>query len=274
MQPVRKPCWSKLQREQKMTPLTDKRIVVTRAADQATEMVDELRRRGAQPLLMPCIATVALASTALDDALATLARYDWIVFTSTNAVRFLFAHPAALALTAELQNRQEARSPRVAVIGTATAAAFAEQGLAWDVMPDQFTGVDLGAALGDLRGCRVLLPRSRRGREETFTALTQQGAVVDDVALYDTVLLAPTVAMQAEVRCGVDAVTFTSPSTVEGFFSGVAPEAVAGVTMAAIGPTTAAALEDHGLPVHVQPDEFTVAALLDALEDYFAAHAQ
>lgn len=256
-----------------MTPLTHKRIVVTRAVDQAAEMMDELRRRGAQPLLMPCIATVALESPALDDALANPSRYAWIVLTSTNAVRFLFAHPAAPALTAQLQNQQEARSPRLAVIGTATGVALAEQGLTWDAMPARFTGVDLGAALGDLHGCRVLLPRSRRGREETVAALTQQGAAVDDVALYDTVSLAPTAPMQEELRCGVDAVTFTSPSTVQGFFSGVTPEAVGAAAVAAIGPTTTAALQAHGLPVHVQPAEFTVAALVNALEQYFATHA-
>ena len=251
-------------------PLAGKRVVVTRAADQAQSMVDDLRERGAEPLLMPGIATMPLESTELTAALADIARYDWIVLTSTNAVRFLFDRLSSARLDPATDTTSR---PRLAVVGTATAAALRDVGFEPDAMPTEFVGTALAAAMGDLSGAWVLLPRSRRGREETSAALTAAGARVDDIALYDSVPTPPTDAMRAELRAGVDAVTFTSPSTVEGFLTDATRPYLTGVAIAAIGPTTAQALIDQGIGVDVQPETYTTAALVEALAHYFREEA-
>lgn len=237
-------------------------MVVTRAADQAEGMVEDLAERGALPLLVPCIATVAVESQALLDAVTHIARYDWIVLTSTNAVRFLFDRLPVAKLSPHT---------RIAVVGAATAEAVRAAGARVDAMPAEFTGMAMAAAMGDLARKRVLLPRSRRGRRATVQALRDQGAHVDDVATYDTVPVPPTQAMLTEINAGVDAVTFTSPSTVDGFFSGDEPVNLDGAVIVAIGPTTAQALEERGLAVQVQPEAYTTRALVDALEGHFGA---
>ena len=252
-------------------PLAGKRVVVTRAADQAQSMVDDLGERGAEALLMPGIATAPLESTELAAALADIARYDWIVLTSTNAVRFLFDRlsPARLDPATATTSR-----PRLAVVGTATAAALRDVGFEPDAMPTEFVGTALVAAMGDLSGAWLLLPRSRRGREETAAALTAAGARVDDIALYDTVPTPPTDAMLAELRAGVDAVTFTSPSTVEGFLTDATRPCLTGAVIAAIGPVTTQALTEQGITVDVQPETYTTAALVEALAHYFREEAR
>lgn len=237
-------------------------MVVTRAADQAEGMVEDLTERGALPLLVPCIATVAVESQDLLDAVMHIARYDWIVLTSTNAVRFLFDRLPVAKLSPHT---------RIAVVGAATAVAVEAAGAQVHAMPAEFTGTAMAAAMGDLARKRVFLPRSRRGRQATVQALRDQGAHVDDVATYDTVSIPPTPAMLAEIQAGVHAVTFTSPSTVDGFFAGDEPANLDDVVIAAIGPTTAQALAERGLVVHVQPEEYTTRALVDALEAYFAS---
>ena len=244
--------------------LNDVRIVVTRRPDQAAEFCAALEALGAKPIAVPAIRCIPLSSAEIDAACHQLATYDWVLLTSPNAVRVFLAEllPDRLA--------DGSTVPRLAAIGPKTAESIEELGYPVAVQPAHATGVDLAQALGDLDGKRVLLPRSRRGRPEIIAALTQQGARATDLAIYDTVDAVPTPSMIQALACGVDVVTFTSPSTVQSFARHVDPTLWTRATIACIGPTTAAAAQELGLSVGIVPDEYTVAGLVNAIRAHFS----
>ncbi|MEJ2748993.1 MAG: uroporphyrinogen-III synthase, partial [Anaerolineae bacterium] len=159
-------------------PLTGKRIVITRSAEQAASFSDKLARLGAEPIVFPVIQFVALSTEPLDKALTQFEQYDWLVFTSVNAVEFFFRRVDELDLTLNM--------PQVATVGSATAVALQARHIPLNFTPNQFTGEALAAGLGDLTGQKVLLPRAKIGRPQIVDLLRQQGAEVDDIALYDT----------------------------------------------------------------------------------------
>jgi len=244
--------------------LAGRTVVVTRPREQAAGFVTSLERQGARVIVFPTIATRAADPADVDRAIAVLGTYAWLVLTSANAVRFFFTRLGTATLPGTL---------RVAAVGTATADALAERGVRVDAIPDEFVGVRVPAALGDLNGRRVLLPRADIGRAETVQALEDAGATVDAVTLYHTVPAALDPAAVAALAGGVDAITFTSASTFTNLCTLLGDRAatlLAGVTIASIGPVTSAAIRAAGFPVHVEPDEHTTAALARALETYFA----
>jgi len=252
--------------------LTGRRIVVTRAREQAAELVDALTRLGAQVIAAPTIRIEPLTDLgALRAALTDLSRYDWIVFTSQNTVQVVCRSLAEWGLAA----RDLARVA-VAAIGPATAAALARCGVTPEVVPARYVAeavVEALATRGDLRGKRVLLPRAREARDALPEGLRAHGAVVDVIPVYDTVREpGDGGALAAELRAGrIDAVTFMSSSTVQSFVDLVGREAAACGTfvVAVIGPVTAATARELGLSVAVEAEEYTVPGLVDALARYF-----
>ncbi len=279
--------------------LQGKRIVLTRAAHQLDEMEELLRRRGAVPLAYPCIAIAAPEDlAALDAALADLlaGAFDWLVLTSQNAVIVLadrlkqpaLCGPAALAHgmpcpTIGGERGQDAGWNEgrfaVAAIGAATAEAAGRLlGLSVQLMPDEFVAEALAEALaGRLRaGGRVLICQADIGRPVLAAALRARGIAVTSVVAYRTVIGSGGVNLPRLLADRqVDAITFTSPSTVHNLFTRLAAEGgdaghLAGVCVACLGPVTADAARSHGLPVHVLPNTHTIPALVEALEAYFA----
>lgn len=251
-------------------PLQGRRVIVTRSREQAQSMAERLAALGAIPIVVPAIQFEPLSAPRLDDALANMAGYDWLIFTSGNAVSFFFERLDSLDEPPPL--------PRVAASGSATARKLAAHGITPDFVPGEFVGEALAAGLGDLRGQRVLLPRARSGRPEIVKLLQAQGAQVDDIALYDTVTAEPAAAALAALSAGADAVTFTSPSSVRNFLKILANEEenvgdVAGVletaVIACIGPITAAEARQNGLNVAVVPATYTIDDLLQALSAHF-----
>lgn len=283
--------------------LQGKRIVLTRAAHQLDEMEELLRRRGAVPLAYPCIAIAAPEDlAALDAALADLlaGAFDWLVLTSQNAVIALadrlkpsaFSGPAALGHGMLCPNTpfpiggergqgagwNEGRFA-VAAIGAATAEAAGRLlGLSVQLMPDEFVAEALAEALaGRLRaGGRVLICQADIGRPVLAAALRARGIAVTSVVAYRTVIGSGGVNLPRLLADRqVEAITFTSPSTVHNLFVRLAAEGgdaghLAGVCVACLGPVTADAARSHGLPVHVLPNTHTIPALVEALEAYFA----
>lgn len=240
-------------------PLSGKRIVVTRSQEQAGALSDRLSELGAQVISFPTIQFVPLESEELAAAKQNLSSYDWLLFTSRNAVTF-FLNSETLIL------------PRVAAIGSATANELTQRGIVVQAMPDTFTGVELATALGDLNGRKILLPRSRLGRPDLVSQLEVQGACVTDIALYDTLPAQPVPEARQELAQGFDAITFTSPSTVQNFCH-IVPDwqrMLTGVVIACIGPTTAAAAAQQGLPNLVIAQEHTAEGLVKALVDVFS----
>ena len=255
-----------------MNGLQGKSVVITRSRAQATPFARALAARGAIPVLFPTIDIRPLDDcAALDRALKHAARYGWIVFTSVNAVTAVWERLAALGLTAI------PGAGRIAAVGPATAAALAERGASIGAMPADFRGAAIAGALGRLAGLRVLLPRADIGREETAEALREAGAEVEEIVAYHTTPAAPDPGSLAALRGRVDAVTFTSPSTVRNFVTLVGPGArdlLARSLVACIGPVTAAAVTELGLAPPLQAPHSTGEALLDVLEAYFTSHRE
>lgn len=242
------------------------RVVVTRRAEQAAYLCEQLRARGMTPIQCPAIQLQQLPSEALDEALSDLKRFDWLIFSSSNAVDFFFQRAQELTITVA--------GPQTAVVGPATARRLAGYQVQADCMPQRFTGQALAAEMGDLQGQRILLPRARLGRPEIVAALAEQGAEVTDIALYDTVTAVPSQQDLDDLAQGYEAITFASPSSVHGFLeiSGGAIEPAA--VVACIGPVTAGAAREEGLTVTIMPDKYTADGLVDALANYFERQSQ
>ncbi|MCL5886869.1 MAG: uroporphyrinogen-III synthase [Actinobacteria bacterium] len=256
-------------------PLTGLTIVVTRARHQAAELVTALESAGASVLEFPVIKTVDPPDwAAADTAIGSLAVYDWVVFTSANAVRCFLARMQALG-----REPQSLRSARIATVGTSTAALLAQHDLTADLVPDDFVAeglIDAFERAGVGEGCRILLPRALRAREVLPETLRAMGASVDVAPVYRTVVGdgdAQTLARLAEG--GVDAVTFTSPSTVSGFLrlaaNTEAEDALTRVALASIGPVTSDAIVSAGYTVAAEANPHTVGGLVEAIAEWVSA---
>jgi uroporphyrinogen-III synthase len=248
-------------------PLDGKRIVVTRATEQAEALCARLATFGAAPILFPTIQFVFLPTGPLTAAIQQLERYDWLVFTSANAVDFFFSYAG------ELEERL--LLPRLAAVGPATAAKLRARGRTPDVVPDEYIGEALAAALGEPSGQQVLLPRSRKGRPQLVELLQSKGANVDELAIYDTIPARPEPQTLDDIRCGVDVVTFASPSAVEGFLTildnaQIPHSLLDEVVVACIGPVTARQVEEGGLTATITADNHTTEGLINALVRYYA----
>lgn len=245
--------------------LTGKRVVITRAADQADDLRELLDAAGAEVIDAPAIQIMPHADQgALRVALQNLSTYDWVLFTSANAVEVVWATAATVTTPPSWD------VPQIAAVGEATARALAAHGLTVHAMPAHYLGSELVPVLGGLAGKRVLLPRSAQGRGEIVVALQQSGADVDDIPIYTLYPVALQESTIAQLSQGVDVVTFASGSAVRAFAAAVAaaPSLAAlwtQVKVACIGPATAAVAHELGLPVHITAQEHTVPGLVRAL---------
>lgn len=255
------------------TSLQGKSVVVTRAEDQAAELNDLLRERGAIPLSYPCIAIAPPQDTGpLDAALAAAAAdgFDWLVLTSANAAVILAARLKALGLAGLRLS--------IAAIGPATAEAVQRLlGVRVSLVPDEAVAEALADKLAPQlgAGCRLLLAQADIARPVLARRLAEAGITVTAVDAYRTVVGSGGVDLPALLaRRAVDAVTFTSSSTVRNFLQRLEPEGGArtgltGVCIACIGPVTAGTAIGLGLSACVVAMEHTVPGLVAALETYF-----
>ncbi|MBX6423319.1 uroporphyrinogen-III C-methyltransferase [Thermosulfurimonas sp. F29] len=252
-------------------PLFGKRIVVTRTREQASKLVESLEALGAECLEIPTIRIVPPESfEPLDAALREIESFDWVIFTSQNAVRYFRERLYAAGKDARSLSRA-----RIAVIGTATARALEDVGLKADLIPEEFRAEGLVAAFErvDLKGRRILLPRAEVAREILPERLREMGATVEVVPAYRTVL--PEESRRALISAleeGVDMVTFTSSSTARNFFRLIEgrERLLENVVLASIGPITSQTLRDLGYPPAVEAREYTIAGLVRAILEYFS----
>lgn len=254
-------------------PLFGRNIAVTRPRAQAAEFIDALEDLGADVLAVPTIEIVAPRSwEAVDRAIAALEGFDWVVFTSVNGVERFLARVLDRGRDVRALHRA-----RLAAVGPATAAALHRHGLVVDVMPGEYRAEGVAAAMadGDLRGSKVLLPRASAAREVLPAMLEQCGAEVNEVHVYDTLPAAGDHPLLGEVLAAgrLDMVTFTSSSTARNFFARFGAGArghLHTTAFACIGPITAATVRDHGYPVAVSAEEYTVDGLTKAIVAHFA----
>ena len=253
-------------------PLFGKSIVVTRKGDQAESMIERLRELGAEPVFFPVIETIVPDNWApLDEALKHVSRYDGIIFTSINGVRFFFHRLKEIG-----QDIRNLKDVRVYTIGPKTAEAVSNLGICVDIIPEDFVAESLIESIGKekINGKRFLIPRAAVAREVLPKKLTEMGAKIDIAPAYQTVLPKPkSDAFLKRLKSGdIDVLTFTSSSTVTNFLTLTGKnllEEIKKTRIACIGPITAKTAEDAGLKVDILPEEYTVTSLLDAIENYF-----
>jgi uroporphyrinogen-III synthase len=254
-------------------PLAGKIVVLTRAPEQSQELSEALQALGAEVQQLPMVSFVSPEnSTDLDSALRRSGEFDWIIFTSQNAVRFSFRRICELK---ERRSAQPAR-PRVAAVGAATAQAARNLDIRVDYVALTQTGESLATELrSELAGSTVLLPRSDRADDRLPAALRDAGANVVEVVAYRTSTPESfdPVIIESVRRGAVDVIVFASPSAFENFRVAVAPAGCAElsnrVQFAAIGPTTAAAIRDSGARVAIEADESSTTGLGDAILNYY-----
>ena len=234
-------------------PLFGRRVVVTRAREQSADAVAALRDVGAEVVELPVIefADPADGGAALREVVARLGSYEWVVFTSANAVH------RVLAL---VRDARDFGAARLAVVGAKTAEALAAHGLVADLVPGRFVAEALLEAWPAGTGT-VLLPRAEVARDVLPEGLRARGWRVEVVDAYRTVAARPSEAEWA-AAAGADAIMFTSSSTVANYLA--VTDRVPPV-VACIGPVTARAAEAAGLRVDVVADESTVESLVAAL---------
>jgi uroporphyrinogen III methyltransferase/synthase len=254
-------------------PLADRVIVVTRAREQARALAALLEEAGGRVLAVPTIAIEPPASWApLDRALEHLRDYAWVVFTSVNGVAMVMER-----LEAHGRGPDALARARLAAIGPATAEALRARGCRVDLVPSEYVAEALVDGLRDrLRpGDRVLLPRAAEARDVLVRELGRLGARVDEVAAYRTRPATEAAAGLREALAArrVDAVTFTSSSTVRNFAALFRPGELAGlltgVVVAVIGPITRATAQGLGIEAQVMPATYTIPALARAIADHF-----
>jgi uroporphyrinogen III methyltransferase/synthase len=244
-------------------PLFGKKIVVTRAIEQAGALATRLSALGANVLELPSIEIRPPQDTApLDRAIARLDWYDWLIFTSANAVRHFVTR-----LDSSHYDLRHLRA-RICAIGPATRAAIEALHLKVDLMPKEYVAESLVEAFKevDLHGRRVLLPRAAVARDIVPEALTARGAHVDVVEAYRTVApenLRATV--QNVLAQRPDCITFTSSSTVRNLVEAAGAEALRGIAAASIGPVTSETARELGLDVTTQAAPYTVEGLVQAV---------
>ena len=284
-------------------PLQGKRILVTRAREQAGALSDRLRELGAIPVEFPTIHIVPPEDwTLLDDALRRLCAreeesyYAWLVFTSANGVNTCFDR-----LNKEfpsINRGTTAYNVRVAAIGPATAQSLRHHGVKPDLVPDEYIAEGVAAALIEdahrhgesLEGKRILIVRAAEARKVLVEELQRAGAIVEEVAAYRTRGAVIDKEQGHEVlrllQAGqLDILTFTSSSTVRHFVQWLAdwaPGAAVSPTVlvthnpqlkiACIGPITSQTARELGLDVQIEASEFTIDGLVEAIVQHEETH--
>jgi uroporphyrinogen III methyltransferase/synthase len=253
-------------------PLFGRRILVTRAPHQVGALSRLLLERGARPIELPAIAIEKTPSRGLDDALAKLDSYHWLIFTSSNGVEAFFER------LYELKRDARALSGlKIGAIGPATAKALEERGITADYVPKVYSseGLVTGLKNQSVGGRRFLLPRADIVDEELANGLTELGAEVHEIAAYRTVPQPQAMAQARELISSgkIDVITFTSSSTVANLVSVFKKLPAIKAKVACIGPKTAEAAAEAGLKVDIVAKEHTIAALVAAVEDYFRKEA-
>jgi uroporphyrinogen III methyltransferase/synthase len=243
-------------------PLHGRRVVVTRARAQASDLAATLRDLGAEVVELPAIRVEPRIDTAeVREVAAAIGVYELICLTSPNGVRLLFEAIAE----ADLDARALAGAT-VAAIGSGTARALAERGVLADVLPERFVAEALVEALADVdvKGARVLVARAADARDVLPDALRERGAEVDVVSLYETVREEPDAEAIAAAQ-GADYVTFTSSSTVTNLTAALGERFPSGTRVVSIGPVTSDTARAAGLSVDVEAERHDVDGLLQAL---------
>lgn len=250
--------------------LNGKRIIVSRAKDQAGSLSSLLKEEGADVLEIPFIEIrPAQSYEALDKAIENLLAYDWLILTSVNGVKAFFSR-------LEKQGKSEADllHLKIVAIGPATAKAIEKHGIPVDIVPDEYVAEAVVEEMrNQVKGEKVLLVRAKVARDVIPNALRELGAKVHVMEAYETVVPESSrttilEALNSDKKPSV--ITFTSSSTVKNFVELVGEETISsglldGVKLASIGPVTSTTLKELGLRVDIEAKEYTIPGLVEAI---------
>ena len=254
-------------------PLSGKRILITRAREQSAESASRLKKMGAEVVVFPTIEIVPpLRWDGLDQAIDQIRSYYWIIFTSANGVHCFWQRLK--------EGGRRLRLPpllKVCAIGPATAKALKEKGVSVNYIPKEYIAEAIleGFEKMAIRGRRILLARAKIARDVLPKGLKKMGAEVDVVEVYRTVKPkgGARKLRQLLTEEKIDAITFTSSSTVNHFAELLKKEDLKtylkGILIACIGPVTARTAKAWGMKVTIQPDEYTLPGLTQAIAEYF-----
>jgi uroporphyrinogen III methyltransferase/synthase len=251
-----------------------KKILITRARSQSSEFAARLQKLGAEVIEFPTIEILPPSNwEGLDRVIHQLELYDWIIFTSANGVHFFWQR-----LKDKKKNLSLPPTIKVAAIGPVTAKTLKEKGIRVDYMPKEFVaeGILKGFKKRQIKGKRILLARAKRARDILPKGLRRMGAQVDVIEAYRTLKPKGGVRRLKEflTKKKIDAITFTSSSTVEHFVELLKKEdfkkLLKDMAIACIGPVTAKTAKGWGMKVHIQPKQYTISDLTQAIVDYFS----
>ena len=254
-------------------PLLGKRIVITRAREQASELVEHLTDLGAECLEVPTIQVIPPDDfEPLDTAIENLSTYDWLIFTSVNGVNTFFDRLFAKGIDVRSLHHLQ-----TAVIGPATSERLFNFGIKSDIIPESYRAESVVEAFAniDTRDKKILLPRAAQARPILPVELSRMGAVVDEIIAYRTKAVndnADFLLKRLKER-KIDIITFTSSSTVKNFHALIPRKDLKGlmkhVTIASIGPITADTARDLGFDVHIIAEAFTIPGLCEAIIEHY-----
>ena len=254
--------------------LFGKTVVVTRARAQASELVRRLSDLGAACLECPTIKVVRPEDwSPLDAAIDNIGTYDWLVFTSVNGVSFFFER-----LYEKEKDVRALKDVSTAAIGPATAKRLRDFGLKSDIVPETYQAESIVEAFKQepMNGKRVLLPRAKEARPVLPVQLRKMGAIVDEIAAYQTEQTRENVDVLIKrlEEDSIDLLTFTSSSTVKNFKALLPPERfeslTEGVSVASIGPITTETARELGFKVDIMARDYTIDGLCEAILKHYA----
>ncbi len=246
-------------------PLHGRRIVVTRATQQAQALTERLRELGAEVIEMPATQIARLDLAPLRSAIAGLSRYQWLILTSQNAVSIFWEQ-----LLGEGKDARALAGVKVAAVGPATAGALLEHGITVDLIPKRFVAEGLLEILrerDDLSGKRVLYITAEGAREVLPQGLRETGAHLDVIEAYRSIPDGEGAERLARaIESGrLDLATFTSGSAVRGYVDAIGEDLAKHVPAVSMGPQTSEALREAGIEVKAEAKESTLDGLVSAV---------
>ena len=256
-------------------PLMGKKIIVTRARHQASQLVENLTNLGAECLSFPTIEIIPPEDYAeIDKAIESLSSYKWIIFTSVNGVVFFFKRLFESGYDVRALNNLKTAS-----IGPATAEKLLEFGLNSDIVPKHYRAESVIDAFSDIqvKNVKILLPRAGIARPILPVELRKMGALVDEITVYNTVIpdsQKEELISELLSHEKIDMITFTSSSTVTNFKNMLVSEnfnihLLKKITMASIGPITTETAKKEGFDIQISAETFTIQGLCDSILKYY-----
>ncbi|MBI5934403.1 MAG: uroporphyrinogen-III synthase [Chloroflexi bacterium] len=238
------------------------KVLITRPRAQADDFADKLRVAGFEPIYFPVIEIRPIENNAeLEIAIKNIQKYDWVVFTSVNAVDVVLKSSASSVFSVV----------RIAAIGPKTAEALRKHNIESDFIPDEYVGEAIMSGLGDVKNKWILLPRAEIARAELPEAISKAGGIAHEIIVYRTLSAEVNKEGLAALKSGVDVVTFTSVSTVENFVAiakqnGLDPlNLPSNPLFACIGSVTELAAREMGFQNIVVAKKYTTDGLLEAI---------